>query len=197
MKLLVGIPSSRDWKIAFGISIVGLVIYLNKLGIEATVRVIENSLLSQAREEMLLMAINEKFSHLLFVDDDTQFKPEAVQILVDRNKDFCAANQIHKNSEIIPTARGGHGERIYSKGKTGIERITYIGLGFALIKIDAIKDISTPHFEVKWATQGYLSEDHNFCYLLAQNNIELYVDHDASKYVWHIGNYPYQESLHS
>lgn len=88
-------------------------------------------------------------------------------------------------------------EPIISRGKAGIEKVSHPSLGFALIKVSAFENIPAPHFEVRWSTEHnlYFGEDNQFYFLLAKSGVDLYVDHDATRYVSHVGEYNYQEDF--
>lgn len=198
MKLLVGIPTNRDWKLSFTTSVLELGFHLSRLNIEANIRPFASSCLSQSRQSLLNMAIEKNFSHLLFIDDDMFFKMEALNHLLSRNKDFVAPNIALRNTSPVRTNTVGANDTILtSVGKTGIEKIKLTGLAFTLINVEAIKKIPAPHFEVMWSNDinAYVHEDEYFCTTLRKHGIELYVDHDASRYIWHLGQDAQQEKF--
>jgi hypothetical protein len=121
------------------------------------------------------------------------FKKEAFEILLSRNEDFVAANYVRKKSSLPVTQKNA--AFVFSKDQSGIEQITNIGLGLALMKVSALRLTSKPHFEVLWsdALNDYEGEDTYFCTKLAKAGVSLYVDHDATRYVAHIGSAHYQE----
>ena len=200
MKLLIAIPSNRDWKQEFALSLLQLALHLTKFPeIEATISAKKNiSVLSAGRQEAIFQAIRENHTHVLCLDDDMKFTPEAFDLLKNKDKDFVAANYLRKDG--IPVSRGKKGENdvepVYSKGKNGIERVVFAGLGFCLIRVSSFKDIPAPHFEVKWNPhiQYYCGEDTEFCFLLSKHGIKIYVDHDSSKHVQHIGDFYHHEN---
>lgn len=147
-------------------------------------------------EKKVETAIRDNFSHLLFVDDDIWFKTEAFDFLIKRDTDFAAANYIKKPSldqifrsdfKSIPVTFDLDGNHIYSKNRSGVEEVGFCGLGFSLIKVSAVKDIKDPFLGPEHG------EDYNFCRNLRQSGKKIFVDHDATRYVAHIGNYPFQE----
>lgn len=197
MKLLISIPSSRDINGYHAMSMMRLIPFLAKIGVETEIRpLVGASLLSQARQIAVAFAIEEDFSHLLYIDDDIAFDNKAVESVLSRDKDFVAANYVTKGEGSRPTVVGLDAKEVYSAGKTGIEKIYQCGMGFTLIKTDVFKKIPEPHFEVIWVPQkkAYLGEDAFLCRLLGSKGIELYVDHDASKYIAHMGQFPYRET---
>jgi hypothetical protein len=202
MKLLVAIPSNRDWKVAFGQSLLGLAAHVFKLGIETLfLPSINVSLLPLARQAYLNRAIEEDFTHLLFIDDDMKFSTEAFDFLISRNVDIVAANYTRKDNEDefkgvpLKTTASKDGMLLFSNNKSGCEKVDSCGFGFCLIKIDSIKKIPEPHFEIVWdkVEKRYIGEDTRFCEILNEHNIDIHIDHDASRHVSHIGDYFFHE----
>lgn len=201
MKLLIAIPSNRDWKERFGVSLVQLALHLTKFSdIEATLLPIRGtSLISLNRQRAIDEAVSGNFSHLLFLDDDMGFDVDAFDSLKSRNLAFVAANCVlrmeDKNGRLYTGSYDNEGKMILSKGKTGIQRVAHTGLAFALIRVSAFKNIPKPHFEIRYEEKisSYLGEDIYFCHKLFRSGIELYIDHDASQSLCHIGSKEYKE----
>lgn len=135
------------------------------------------------------------FTHLLFIDDDSYYKKEIIDTLLRRDLDVVACNFSRKQEDALPTAVGLDGKCLSSKGKTGVEEIRKVGFGFTLIKTGFLKNIPAPHFEVRWAANknSYMSEDYYFCQKLKENGIKIFIDHEASQHVGHIGEKVYIE----
>lgn len=154
-----------------------------------------HSCLSRGRQEALSFAVKNQCSHVLYIDDDMVFSPNLVQSLVSREVPIIGANAVQKTTEALRfTARDAQGGRISSKGKTGIEEVYRLGMGIFLVEMDAIRNIAAPHFEVRWNAekQDYVSEDHYFCDKLREHGLKIYVDHDASQHVGHVGDYIFE-----
>lgn len=178
-------------------SMLRLIPHMAKIGVETEIRpFVGASLLSAARQKALDSAIEEGFSHILYIDDDIAFDTKAVDFLISRDKDFVCANYVTKGEGSRPVTSGLDGKFIYSHGKTGIEKIYQSGFGFVLIRTAAIKNIPKPYFEVPWVSDqnAFLGEDAYACRLFGHHGIELYVDHDASKYIAHMGPFPFREN---
>lgn len=202
MKLLIAIVSNRDWKPGFCTSLISLALHLSKKGVDFVIFSFDkHSLLPFGRQQAVDKAIADGFSHILFLDDDMKYTTTAFDSIADREVDFIGANCTTKTEVRDPLARGVDGQRISSIGKHGIEKITRIGLGFTLIKCDVFKKIEYPYFSIKWATntetgeKKIVGEDHLLCRFLLEAGVNLYVDHDAARHVWHIGDFDYQENF--
>jgi hypothetical protein len=85
---------------------------------------------------------------------------------------------------------------VSSIGKTGLQEVGWVGLGCCLLKLtDAVRAIKRPHFEVVWLedTQSYLGEDYMFSEKLRHAGIKLWIDHDVSQQIGHVGDFKYTE----
>lgn len=202
MKLMIATPSGRDWKFGFGRSLFDLGIHLTKKEIDfelATMHPVSN--LSLARQTMAAEANKRAKTHILFIDDDMGFNCEAFDILASRDLIFVGANCVKKSAALEAIAHDLNGEILYSSGKTGIEKISKLGLGFTLVNMEAFVKTPAPHFIPSWShnkdkqTLESESEDTYFCRLLREHKIDLYVDHDAARHVVHIGDFNYQENF--
>lgn len=203
MKLLIATVSNRDWKFEFGSSFFDLGVSIARSGINFGRYSLDNcSNLCYSRQLTVFKAIDEKFSHLFLLDDDMNFTPQAFQSLMQRDKDLVTANYLTKKEQ-RPTAIDFDEKPIYSSGKDGIEKIKTAGLGFVLIKTEALKKISSPHFSMTMeinSAQGKTkisntSEDKYFYHKALEAGAELYVDHNASKHISHIGKTNFQEKF--
>lgn len=200
MKLLIATPSGRDYKFQFATSLLNLMNYINGRGVNGKpahliMHLLSNaSLLPDARQKSIQAAIDQECDYILMVDDDMQFPPDVVDRLQAHGVDVCAANYIAKGVGGKPTAMNDDG-KIYSKDKSGIEEVGWIGLGLCLMRIAAIKDIPPPWFEVVWLpeTKSYLGEDYFYCETLRRHNVKIHIDHDVSHDIGHIGDYAYRE----
>lgn len=196
--IYVAIPTCRDWKAGFGVSMIGLT---NKLtgdcitgklgGMHFNCKV--NSLLPGGRQAMLNDAIEKGFSHILWIDDDTQFPAEALDIFLSRKKPIICANMTRKIMGDTGVAHDLNGQKINSSGKTGIDEVSFIGMGFALMEVETLKKIGAPHFEIMWIPerQSYLGEDMYLSEKLRQAGVKLYIDNDVSNMTKHIGDFGY------
>jgi len=201
IKLYISVPSCREWKPAFGSSFLGLTAHLMQKGVPGNnLKALfpeiaaQASCLSQARQSSLTKAIQGQFTHWLSLDDDMMFPPNVVDQLLVHEKDVVTANYRRKNAQkVLGVCMGLDGKIIDSTGKTGLEQIGWMGGGCFLADIEKIKHIPTPHFEVSWCPerQDYYDQDNYFSAKLRQNNCELWLDHDLSQQIVHVGDYPF------
>lgn len=160
--------------------------------------ILRTSNLPAGRQMGVDAAAKGGFTHILFLDDDMKFTPKAFDILLKRDLDFVGANCMRRDG-IGTTATDLDDKMIYSAGKTGIQKISVMGLGFTLIKTSVFEKIPRPCFSITWKVKDNelisVTEDHYLCGLLLNSGIDMYVDHDAARYVIHMGDQGYQENF--
>lgn len=198
--IYIAIPTCRDWKAGFASSMLALVSKLTTdyhqgliSGLHVNNQV--SSLLPWGRQLMLDDALStENFTHILWIDDDTKFSTKAVDSLISRELPFVACNMCRKQIGDEGIACGEDGKGIDSAGKTGVEEVSRTGLGMVLMEIEMLRKLKKPHFEILWLEerQCYLGEDDFLCGLIREAGYKLYIDHDASRRVGHIGDYEYK-----
>jgi hypothetical protein len=137
-------------------------------------------------------------THVLFIDTDMMFPPDMLERLLKHKGPVVAANCVVKQLPAVPTARfkeegNPGGKPVDSWNKRGCEQVWRVGCGVMLINLEVLKDIPKPHFNTFWVPEvdSYVGEDWAFCELLEQHGHKIFVDHDLSKQVQHIGYFEY------
>lgn len=196
-KVYIAVCSCRDWKPQFGASLARLMYETGRAGLDIFLNPIQGtSVLPRARQLIMQDAINGGFTHFLSLDDDMKFAPNALAQLLSRDVPLIALNYARKDGSGGTMACDLEGKPMSSKGKTGIEEAGWLPFGGILIKLDAIKDIALPWFEVRWLEErnDFMGEDYYFCMKARSAGLQLYVDHNASNRCRHVGDHEYGEA---
>lgn len=162
---------------------------------EAFVNFQQSSVIAGNRERMVETALERGCTHLLFVDDDMSFLPDAVGILASRRQPIVGVNYRLRNppAPFAAMSLTNPGERVATTAEsTGIEAIDYIGFGLCLIDTDVFRRVSQPWFLPQWDGTSHTTEDLPFFRKAREYGFTAYVDHDASKRVAHVGECHYQ-----
>jgi hypothetical protein len=204
VSIFIGIPSGTDWKADFGMCLAGMVAaaprpllgggHIERLRLWNT----KGSILSRSRHTLVAKALEEECTHVLFVDTDQTFPIHTLHQLLRWDKDVVAANIVTKSIPAIATARkfskdNPAGVPISSVGRQGLEKVWRIGTGVMLIKTKVFKKLPQPWFPITWndANQDYTGEDWNFCKACEDAKIDLFIDHELSQQIGHIGAFEY------
>lgn len=195
VKVYIAIPSCRDWKPQFGASMCGLVRKMTQDGVDFAINAMaQASLLPRARQLAMEHAIEQGFTHVLFLDDDMMFDPDLFAQLYDKDLHIVGANYSNKSPARNPQAHGIDGQPLSSAGRGGIEEVGYLGFGAILINLSAMIGVPKPWFEVRWLPerQGFIGEDYFFCMQARNAGQRIYVNHAAK--VLHMGDFAFREA---
>lgn len=204
IRLAVCVPSLGVWQGDFGLSLVQMFTYMSTELFEADqprkVDLIDkrSSNLPRVRRECLEDAILKGCSHALFIDSDQSFPYNTAHRLLAHKKEVVAANIALKNVPSFPTARARgaspQGVPITSEpSKRGLERVWRVGAGILLVDLELVKRTPRPWFEIRWEPKvgSEVGEDWFFIEQLEKAGAEIWVDHDLSREIGHVGSFVY------
>lgn len=159
----------------------------------------EGSILASQRHQLVVEARREAATHILFVDSDMRFPSDAILRLLAAEVRVIGANCPKRKMPVGPTAANydSKGRRIpvYSgPDASGIEQVARVGTGFLLVEMDVFDIVPAPWFETPWIPErlAFMGEDVAFCWKLSQAKIPLYIDHDLSRQIAHIGAFEFR-----
>lgn len=205
LKLAICVPSRSEWHADFGMCLLAMYSALAQKAVPGFkghyVRFVNKrgSMLPKLRQDALNDAVMMGSTHALFLDSDMYFPHDLVHRLLSHKKAVVACNCATKATPASPTARAyvegdPRGRPIFTTlSNKSLERVWRVGTGVMLIELKAIRNMPRPWFELKWseAIQDFEGEDWYFCRQLEAAGIDLYVDHAASAYIGHLGDYMY------
>lgn len=195
MRLSIGICSHRDIKAAFVKSLLDLVFELQRTNVEFDVFLKTNvSNIVLGRQAIVNEAIEQGYTHMLFLDDDMTFPANIVEMLAGHGKEFVAANYRKKNSaKVLGTAVDLGRTRVDSSEKTGLMEVHRVGLGCFLADVEALKAMGHVHFAMiqPEGVLNVIGEDDYFCAKARDCGFKIFIDHDASRAVGHLGDLTY------
>lgn len=141
-----------------------------------------------ARTWLVREALKKGATHLLFVDSDMLFPPDALNKLLAHDKDIVGV-RYHRRK--FPLEQTHKPLTELSENETTLFRCDYVGTGLMLIKLSILKDIDEPWFNFGRDAQGALviSEDVWFCKTAQDAGFSVWADPTIK--VGHIGNYTF------
>ena len=207
--LLVAVPSGQTWHAQFGIDLVNMVASFTGTKVpgyrsqELRVANIRSSILSKNRLDAVKAAKAAHSSHILFLDTDHTFPKGLPQQLAQHHKLVVAANCVTKQIPAKTTARlksaaDPQGIPCFSDPeKKGLEQVWRVGTGVMLINMKVFQRIGMGVWDMKYLPEvdTYQGEDWSFCEACEKADISIWVDHDLSRKVGHIGNLEFTHEL--
>ena len=172
--------------------------YLWNDKVEVEVHSVCGSLVAKSRNMNAEYALRGNFTHLLFVDSDQTFPATTANELFSHRLPIVAANIATKSHPPQQTAclrpKLGDPVRLARKltQSVGIEKAWRVGCGVMLIETEVFRRIEPPYFFNGWdPVEGLVGEDWYFLEKAEAAGIPLYVDHDLSARVTHVGPHHY------
>lgn len=132
-----------------------------------------------------------KATHILFIDSDMRFPKDTLERLLAHKKDIIGANA-RSRTEDVWVARKDE-KFISSVGKKGIEEVDTLGFGIILIDLKVftskLRGLPPNCFAQPFNTfnGNFVGEDIYFCTIAREKGWKIWVDHDLSQEVKHIG----------
>lgn len=201
-------PCADDISVPTTLSLISLYAYLSKVPLygdtenEVNFHVERSSLLVGSRQNLMQRALDEGNEWVLMLDSDMTFPPDIVHRLANRNKLVVACNYVKRIVPSIPITKGFEDELIFTDpDSTGLEKAKFTGFGVCLVHKSVFEDFPKPWFDTQWMKpeEGeifLLGEDVFFFEALRHyKNIDLFIDHDASQKVTHVGQFEYHNRL--
>lgn len=195
MKLLIGVPTLDYINVEFVKCLFALIQRLRDDGITFDLDIESGTLVYIARERIAHKAINEGYSHVLWLDSDMVFKPDILDDLMFSGKNFV--------SGVYHARRKGYASCIFSsidvehdgvkhieKYPTSTFRIAGCGFGCVLTATDVLKTVCL-NAETCFTPLKNYGEDLAFCKRASDLGFEIWCEPSAvCGHIGHITIYP-------
>lgn len=140
----------------------------------------QGTYLAKQRTELVEQSINAGASHILFIDSDMRFPEDTLERLLEHDLDIVGVNYRHRQSDKWVTG-------ISSDMKFGLQEVKRLGFGVTLIKTSVFEKLPIPYFNTEYDGDEFIGEDVNFCINAIDAGFKIFVDHDLSQEVKHLG----------
>ena len=164
-----------------------------------SLKISQGTLIANQRAELSLDAMREGCTHILFIDSDMRFPQDMIGRLLKHDLDIVATNCARRRMPTGPTAQlykeNGERELVWTMPEsTGLQEVGSVGMGVMLIKANVFEALAEPWFETPWRVdkRGYVGEDVFFCQKAAAAGFKIWIDHDVSKEIGHIGTFEFK-----
>lgn len=198
-KILIATPTTGIVKARYTGSMIRLFLHAlttplkNNERIYLNYALIESSTIYQAREDFVDDTLKGEYTHLLFVDDDMGFRETILHSMLEHDLPIVSCNYRMKVAPCPFTARSLDSKYWVetTPQSTGLEQVLMTGFGFCLIKRELLEKMQKPLFLPYYTHQNnkYSTEDTPFFLQLKRLGVDVFIDHDASKLVYHTGQW--------
>jgi hypothetical protein len=205
LRIALCIPSAGEWKSATGLAVAKLVQHFERgRGGEIEVFAVKGFMVPEQRSRCVAEAWRWNATHVLWVDSDMCFPPDALLRLLHHGKAVVGVNYPRKMFPPIPTAYVDNavetGALYTTDEKSGLEEVKHCGFGLLLCEIGVFdrlaEDLPLFAFEPQppYFTR-FCTEDVYFCRKLKKHGITVYIDHDLSREVTHVGDVAFTNDM--
>lgn len=186
MKLLIAVPCYETMRVEFVQSLMALTARLHREGIRHEVKIISGTLVYFARDNLARHAVNNDFTHVLWIDSDMVFSDSILEDLMMCGKQIVCANFISRHSpylnvvfsKLIPP------ERI-TEIPDDTFRIAGCGFGCVFMESAALASVMNNNGGKCFLPTPELGEDLAFCHRATGQGYEIWCEPTAR--VGHVG----------
>ncbi len=148
-------------------------------------------------------AMEEGCDYVLWLDSDMRFPKDTMLRLLRHQRDIVGANYVSRQVppepvSFILTKDGSKWCRVPTlRESTGLEQVSGCGFGVTLTSAKVLKkldeDRDKPMFWFQYSVKNHtvLGEDIYFCINATHHGFDIWIDHDLSKEVRHIGSFEF------
>jgi len=149
---------------------------------------VQGALLPLSRDNCIKYALEKGFTHILFIDSDMRFPPDALIRLLDHDKDIIGCNAAKKDGTGPVIEKNIVGARMDAIAGN-VTEVEGIGMAFTLINMEVFDKLSLPYFYIDYSEDGESTwgEDLSFCADIRTFGYEVYCDLKLSKQIGHLG----------
>ena len=202
-RIVIGIPTRDECKARFAFDLVKLVAAHLQTGDTVIPMPSMGTLLASQRTALVKEARRENATHILWLDSDMRFPADTLKRLLAHNVQVVGANCAKRRMPTGPTAANydqveGKVSVYTEEDSTGLEQVDMLGTGVLLVRMDVFDEIPFPPFATPWVPdmQEFMGEDTYFCMLLKRKGVPVYVDHNVSLEIGHLGEFEFKH-LHT
>lgn len=169
--------------------------------IELSIVFLRGTLIAGQREKLAVHAVNDGATHILWLDSDMRFPPDTLLRLMMRDQPIVGANYTTRRPPIKFVALARHTgssaiEVVTDEFTSGIQSVEFTGMGVMLTATDVFRSMDHPWFLIEYmgdASGGHESgEDVFFCRFARASGYPVFIDHDLSKEVRHMGELEFE-----
>ena len=199
MKLLIGIPTLDYIHVEFMRALTALIMRLRDKGISFDLDIESGTLVYLARERISNKAINEGYTHVLWLDSDMVFSPELLEDLMFSGKPFVTgiyhARRKGYASCIFKTVEINKKVERFDKYPTETFEIDGCGFGCVLIETAILTDVNRNKGTCFTPLPSY-GEDIAFCKRAKELGHKIYCEPSVvCGHIGHITIYPEDHEL--
>lgn len=156
----------------------------------------QGTLIADQRQNLVMEALKASADYILWLDTDMRFPKDLVDRLQSHREDIVACNYSTRRVPAKPVAFGDErcSTLVYTnEDSSGLESVHAVGMGAMLERTEVYKQLKLPFFTIGYSQQvhDFFGEDVFHCKQARDAGFTIWIDHDASKEIRHIGTFEF------
>ena len=147
------------------------------------------TLLPDMRNTLARVSIELGATHILWLDNDMVFPEDTIERLYKHGKPIVAAGYSQRKEPAKPVS-ARNGVWVYTEeDSTGLEEVDFVGMGCMLVETAVYENLPKPWHNLGWSPEknSVIGEDVYFCNKAREIGAGVYLDHDLTKEIGHVG----------
>lgn len=203
IRVAVSVPCGDEVKSGFAYDLACMMAAtaLVRDDVELKLHFLRGTILPKQRDELVFMALEADYTHMLFLDSDMRFPRNTLLHLLARDGYVVGANYTTRRYPVRPVTFANDedaSQRVYTEeGAEGVQEVASVGLGCVLIDLDVFRALPRPWFLTPFdeATRKYIGEDVYFSRRVRSTlGLPILIDHGLSEQISHVGEWEYRHS---
>lgn len=189
MKVLIAMPSGDMVHKGFCVSLVNLIYHSVRNGIALAPADIRVTTIERGRNMAVRAAIEEKATHIFWLDSDMTFPPDALAAHLQHDKDIVGCSYRMRREPHAAT----HME-LDPAETDALRRVKRLPGGMLLVRTQVYEALDLPWYRNPWVpgTEDITTQDFDFCDRARALGYEIWMDVVLSKRLGHLGEYEYK-----
>lgn len=156
----------------------------------------QGTLIADQRENLVKEALAVQADYVLWIDTDMRFPKDAADRLASHNLPIVAANYATRRVPCRPVAFADASCTNLvptQHDSSGLQEVYAVGMGLMLVDTKVYANVPRPwhHIGFSQKADDFYGEDVYFCHQARAKGHKVFIDHDLSKEVRHIGNFEF------
>lgn len=205
IRLMVCVPSGGSWHSATAVSVAQAIQHFSEAKYAGNKEInlvsIVSSILPESRQRLVGEAWKWDATHLVFVDSDMRFPPDAFIRLIQHGQPIVGVNYPRKKLNGLPTAYCEDddliGNLFIEEGAEGLREVKHMGFGLCMIDMRVFEALDFPLFAFEPVGDGFKfrGEDVYFFDKCRKVGIIPQCDLGLSEQCAHVGDFDYTHAF--
>ncbi len=153
-----------------------------------------STILPFSRQVLAASSLEWGATHLLWIDSDMEFPRDMLLRCLRYTHPIVGINAMSRRMPWRNTAQHEDQKEVQTTlDSSGLEKVARMGFGVVWTAAEVFRVIELPWFDFEWVPEStvFRGEDYCFSEKAKAAGFDLYVDHDLSKQVRHLGTFGY------